>query len=603
MADNEVIIPHFDGVAVYLQQGFMKYRWVEKKVENDSLVRSLSAELNNLPIALTQALVLRGVDSFDAARSYFRPSIEHTHDPFLMADMNIAAGRVAAAINNRERIVVYGDYDVDGVTSTALMLTFLQDLGGDADYFIPHRLFHGYGLSEMGIDAAMKKEPALIIALDCGITAVDPADYAAKLGVDLIIADHHTVPKELPSAVAVLNPKRPDCEYPFDELSGCGVGFKLAQAVLRHMQLDESRALQYLDLVALSIASDIVPLTGENRVLMREGLARIRSSPRLGLTELARCGLIDLTKCNTSQIVFQIAPRLNAAGRMEDASLGVDLLTSDNPGQAKDLARKIEQVNDARRKEDRKVLDGAMAQAEQHFVSRQRNGLVLFDPTWHAGIIGITASRIVERFFRPTVMLTRVGDVVKGSVRSIEGVNVFDALKACENHLIQFGGHKYAAGLSLPEENVPAFSEAFDTVLADRITPEMLVPSIKIDGTLELSEISPRFWPVLKQFEPFGPLNSRPVFRSRKLQIVGTPRTVGRKDEHLKFTVRSDEASIALDAIGFGLGGQAGTALDSQRSGKHLDVVFTLEESTWNGRSFLQLKAKDFRPAEEHVAT
>ena len=581
----------------------MKYRWVEKQVGDAALVKSLSESLNDLPEALTRALIFRGIDSFETAKSYFRPTLSLIHDPFLMAGMEQAAYRIARAKREGEKVVVYGDYDVDGVTSTALMLSFLRSIGVEADYFVPHRLLHGYGLSESGIDAALQTGATLMIALDCGITAHDPAAYAKMKGVDLIIADHHTAPSELPDAFAVLNPKREDCAYPFDELSGCGVGFKLVQATLDCLGEDASKAYPYLDLVALSIASDIVPINGENRILMREGLDILRENERLGIRELARCGLIDMQACDTSKIVFQIAPRLNAAGRMEDASIGVDLLITDDPAEARSLANKLEQINDARRAEDKKTLDSAMDQAERHFVSRQRSGLVLYQSNWHAGVIGITASRIVERFFRPTVMLTQVGDVVKGSVRSIEGVNVFDALSQCSDLLIQFGGHKYAAGLSILERNVDAFREKFDDVLASKISPEMLVPSIKIDGTLDLSEISPRFWPVLKQFEPFGPLNSRPVFKATNLNVVGTPRAVGKKSEHLKFTVKSSSSSgaTALDAIGFGLGDRTKLALDSRREGKPLDVVFTMDESSWNGRKYLQLRAKDFRLSEQEV--
>ena len=571
----------------------MKYRWVARPVEKPDAVARLQKELNDLPEALARALVLRGIETFDEARHFFRPTLDDLHDPFLMRDMEAAADRVAAALRSGERILVYGDYDVDGTTSAALMTHFLRTQGGDAEYFIPDRVKDGYGLGEAGIAHAAAIGAGLIIALDCGITAVAEAEAIRARGIDLVICDHHTPKETLPDAVAVLDPKRPGCAYPFQELCGCGVTFKLAQAVLTRLGRAPEEALPYLDLVALATAADIVPVTGENRVLLAEGLQRLRTAPRLGLRALAASAGLEPGSLDTSRLVFGLSPRINAAGRLASARLAVDLMLAEDEDRAAELVQTIEELN-----RKRKALDGDIAQqaarmAERQLTARERYAIVLHDPEWHPGVIGIVASRIVERFYRPAIMLSTVGDVVKGSARSIHGVDVFAALTACKDLLIQFGGHKYAAGLSLPEENLPAFRDRFDEAVRASVTPEMLLPAILFDATVNLPELDERFWAVLRQFAPFGPRNKKPIFRAGDLFVAGRPKTVG-DGTHLKFDVRHAEGP-AMSVIGFGMGEHLPTLLESQRQGTPIALLFNVEENTWRGRTTLQLRARDLR--------
>ena len=581
----------------------MTYRWIPRSVEDPEAVRRLRRELNDLPEALARALVLRGIDSFDAARHFFRAGREDLHDPFLMQDMDRAADRVAEAIERSEHVLVYGDYDVDGTTATTLLTDFLRTHGAEADYFIPDRYEDGYGLGERGIDAATEQGAGLIIALDCGITAHEEADYARSKGLDLIICDHHKPKDTLPTATAVLDPKRADCGYPFDELSGCGVGFKLVQATLDRLSEPPERAFDYLDLMAISTAADIVPLHGENRVLLREGLRAMETNPRLGVRALAKAAHFELTDVTTGDVVFKIGPRINAAGRMAHAEKAVALLLADDPGEAEALAAELEALNKERRVKDQETLREATTMAEQQITARNPHALVLYQPEWHLGVIGIVASRIVEQFYRPTVMLCRNGESVKGSARSIHGVNIYNALTACEDVLTQFGGHDYAAGMSLPEENVDAFRNQLDEAIGEVVTPELLTPAIKIDAPLDLSavgSVDDRFWQVLKQFGPFGPSNPKPVFHAEDLAVAGSPRTVGGSGKHLKFKVRQRDApnGPAIDVIGFGMGDQLSMLKESQRTDQPLELLFSLEANTWKGRTSLQLKARALRLAD-----
>jgi single-stranded-DNA-specific exonuclease len=581
----------------------MTYRWTPRTIDDPNTVHQLQDALNGLPEALARVLVLRGIASFDAARHFFRAGRDDLHDPFLMQDMDRAAHRVAQAIEQGERVLVYGDYDVDGTTATTLLTDFLRTRGADASYFIPDRYEDGYGLGERGIDSAVAQDAGLIIALDCGITAHAEATYARSKGLDLIICDHHTPKDTLPDATAVLNPKRSDCNYPFDELSGCGVGFKLVQATLDRLGQPPEEAFAYLDLMAISTAADIVPLRGENRVLLREGLRALETNPRLGVRALAETARFELKDVTTSDVVFKIGPRINAAGRMAHAEKAVALLLADAPDQAKALAVELEALNQERRTIDQETLDEAETMAERQITARNPHALVLYRPDWHLGVIGIVASRIVERFYRPTVMLCRNGTAVKGSARSISGVNIYDALTDCEDVLTQFGGHDYAAGMSLPEDNVSAFRDRLDAVVGTMVTPELLTPAIKIDAPLDLGDIGSvddRFWAVLKQFGPFGPANSKPVFHAEDLAVVGRPRTVGGSGKHLKFAVRQRERSSdpPIDAIGFGMGAKLSTLRDSQRNNRPLELLFSLEANTWKGRTALQLKARDLRLAD-----
>lgn len=586
----------------------MTYRWTPRSLDEPDAVPRLKRALNDLPEALAHTLALRGVTTFEGARHFFRAGLDHLHDPFLMQDMDRAASRLARAIEHGERVLVYGDYDVDGTTATTLLTSFLRDRGVDAAYFIPDRYQDGYGLCERGLDSAKEQGAGLVVALDCGVTAHDEAAYARNQGLDLIICDHHKPKDSLPEATALLDPKRADCAYPFDELCGCGVGFKLVQATLDRLGEPPERAFDYLDLLAVSTAADIVPLQGENRVLLREGLRALETQPRIGFQAMARVAGFDLEGLTTGDVVFKIGPRINAAGRMKHAEQAVALLLADDMDAAQQQARELEALNKERRATDDRILDEARALAERQITSRTPHALVLHQPDWHLGVIGIVASRIVERFYKPTVMLTGEGDAVKGSARSISGVNIYDALCECEDLLTRFGGHDYAAGMTLPEANVDAFRERFNAAIGASVTPELLTPAIKVDAPLDLSEVgtvNDRFWAILKQFGPFGPSNPKPVFEADDLTVAGRPRTVGRDGKHLKFSVRPHSAAngatsgSAFDAIGFGMGDQLGTLKKSQQRGTPLQLLFSLEENTWNGRTTLQLKARDLRLAED----
>ncbi len=574
----------------------MEYRWVLNPDPNPEQTRELAGVLNNLPISLTRALVARGIESFDKARLFFRPTLDHLHDPFLMKGMAVAVERIIHAVQNNEKVLVYGDYDVDGTTATALMSAFLNKLGIEVTYWIPDRIEDGYGLCNAGIDIAAERGAALIIALDCGVTAVDEATYAREKGLDLIICDHHKPSDTLPDAVAVLDPKQDDCPYPFKELSGCGIGFKVIQAVLSRLGKPEEEALEYLDLVAISTACDIVPLEGENRVLMVEGLNRIRENSRIGLKALARNANQDLKHCTTSNIVFGIGPRINAAGRLGDARRAVEVLLAENEQEAKALAAQLEQANQKRRDLDKDTQKEASIKAERQLSGDLQHGIVVYEEHWHPGVVGIVASRLVERFYRPTIVLTSVKGVVKGSARSIHGLSVYEAIKKCSDLLTTFGGHDYAAGLAMPEENLKLFRQRFNEAVGEMVTPELLKPVIKVDALLDLNEVGKRFWAVLRQFAPFGPANSKPVFLAQDLELAKAPRLLGRDGTHVKFWVRQKSGSYnTLEVIGFGMHEHFNTLQESQKEGIPLELLFSVEENTWNGVSSLQLKARDLR--------
>ena len=573
----------------------MRFRWRQRSVTDLDVVSRLQRELNSLAEPLARLLVLRGVQSLEEARLFFRGSLTDLHDPFLMQGMEQAADRLRHAIDAREHVLVFGDYDVDGVTSTALMVSFLRELGVPVSYHVPDRVEDGYGLNVGVIDRAVRIGASLIVSLDCGITAVTEAAYARTKGVDLVICDHHTPGESLPDALAVLDPKRSDCNYPFKELSGCGVGFKLVQAVLDRLGLDPASAFRYLDLVAISAASDIVPVIGENRLLMREGFRLIEEAPRPGLAAMAACSNLSLNPCNSGRIVFGVGPRLNAAGRMAGAGTAVELLLADSLEKAAPMAADLERVNLERRALDEQILEQAIEEAER---AMPRNGLVLYRPDWHPGIIGIVASRIVERFYRPTVMLCMVNGKIKGSARSIEGVNVYDALRQCEHLLDAFGGHDYAAGVTLQEDRVEAFADAFDAAIGEAASEELFTPAINVDAELDLVDLDDRFWAVLKQFGPFGPANARPVFRASDLRLVGKPKSVGRDASHVKFSVVSDRSpgSRAFDVIGFDLGSYLPELERAVSAQSPMELLFTVDENVWRGTRSIQLQAKDLKP-------
>lgn len=573
----------------------MRFRWRQRSVTDLDAVSRLQRELNSLAEPLARLLVLRGVQSLEEARLFFRGSLTDLHDPFLMQGMEQAADRLRHAIDAREHVLVFGDYDVDGVTSTALMVSFLRELGVPVSYHVPDRVEDGYGLNVGVIDRAVRIGASLIVSLDCGITATTEAAYARTKSVDLVICDHHTPGDTLPDALAVLDPKRSDCSYPFKELSGCGVGFKLVQAVLDRLGLDPANAFRYLDLVAISAASDIVPVIGENRLLMREGFRLIEEAPRPGLAAMAACSNLSLNPCNSGRIVFGVGPRLNAAGRMAGAGTAVELLLADSLEKAAPMAAELERVNLERRALDEQILEQAIEEAER---AMPRNGLVLYRPDWHPGIIGIVASRIVERFYRPTVMLCMVNGKIKGSARSIEGVNVYDALRQCDHLLDAFGGHDYAAGVTLQEDRVQAFAEAFDAAIGEAASEELFTPAINVDAELDLVDLDDRFWAVLKQFGPFGPANARPVFRASDLRLIGKPKSVGRDASHVKFSVVSDRSpgSRAFDVIGFDLGSYLPELERAVSAQSPMELLFTVDENVWRGTRSIQLQAKDLKP-------
>ena len=572
----------------------MTYRWIERLLSNPEAVGGMQSDLNKLDAALARSLVLRGVDSVDKARRFFRPHIEFQHDPFLMTDMDRASERLAAAVRSREAVLVYGDYDVDGTTSTALLTLFLRERGVPVTYFVPHRIEHGYGLSTAGIDVAAENGATLLVALDCGVTAVDEAAYARKKGIDVIICDHHSVKNELPDAFAVLDPKRPDCSYPFTELSGCGIGYKLVCAVLQQLGDGQEAAARLLDLVALSIASDIVPLDGENRILMQEGLNRIRRQPRIGIRALAASAGTNLAECSTRGIVFSLGPRINAAGRLGDAGRAVELLLTDDEATARAVASTLEETNDRRRSIDRDTAEAAVQMVAELFGDDPGPGIVLHDGNWHPGVVGIVASRIVERFSRPTILLTTVNGLAKGSARSIPGINILDAIADCGDLLIEYGGHDHAAGLSILPERIPEFTDRFRDAVASRATKDIFVPAIEYDAHLSLGSIDPRFWAVLRQFAPHGPSNEHPVFRTGDLRVLGTPRNVGNDETHVKFVVRQS-GGRPMEVIGFGLGERLAVLENSRREGKTVEMLFSIDEHVWNGRRSLQLQARDIR--------
>src|SRR6056297_1456460 len=565
----------------------MSFRWIYASPENEQSISTLTRELN-IPDNIAYLLSLRGVDSFSKARRFFRPGIDNLHDPFLMQDMDVAAERLCKAIRNHETVLVYGDYDVDGTTATSIVYTFLESFGISVDYYIPHRFKEGYGINPEGIQYAIDMEADLIVSVDCGITAIEETEEAKAHGIDMIICDHHNVGDSIPDAVAVLDPKRSDCDYPFDGLSGAGVGFKLVQGTIRKLGLGEQLAFQFLDLVAISTASDIVPLVDENRVLMRQGLKRINSDPRMGVKALLDLIQMDVGSVTTSSIVFSIGPRINAAGRMGDAGKAVKLLISETPEEARACAHELESINIKRRDKDSKTMEEAMSMVDKNYNLEKISSMVLHDPDWHLGVIGIVASRLVDTFYRPAIMLSTVDGKIKGSARSIKGFNIYEALKQCEDLLEQFGGHEYAAGLTIKEENLLEFRRRIDEIAAGTLAEQDFEPELRIDCELKLEEIDMRFWKLMSQFEPFGPCNLRPNFVSRDVEVVGVPTIVG--SGHLKMKV-SQNGSGTFDVIGFNMHEYLPIIRNSKK--KTIDIAYSLEEKYWNGRRSLQIRLRD----------
>ncbi|MBN2347367.1 MAG: single-stranded-DNA-specific exonuclease RecJ [Bacteroidales bacterium] len=564
--------------------------WKIKERGNEEIISRLAEELN-INDVLANLLVQRNITNFEDAKAYFRPSLDNLHDPFLMPDMEKAVDRINQAIQNNEKILVYGDYDVDGTTSVALMYSFLRKKHENLDYYIPDRYSEGYGISFKGIDYASQHQISLIIALDCGIKAIEKVKYAKDRQIDFIICDHHTPGDKLPDALAILDPERVDSEYPFKHLSGCGVGFKLLQAICIKNNLPFEELLDYLDLVAVSIASDIVPIYGENRILTYFGLKKLQENPSTGLKAiLTISGLID-KPLTVEDIVFKIGPRINAAGRIESGKQAVDLLISTQTDEAALHCDKINTHNQTRRNIDKNITEEALKEIENQ-IDKSRYSTVLYNSSWHKGVVGIVASRLIEKYYRPTIILTKSNGVASGSARSVDGFDLYKAISACSDLLESFGGHMYAAGLTLKVENVPRLKERFEQVVSEMITPDLLIPQIDIDAELNLKDITPKFFRILKQFEPFGPQNMSPVFFAESIVDNGYGRVVGSGSEHLKLSLVQEEGPYnVLEAIAF----NQAEHFPKINKGKSFDIAFTLAENHFRGTSSIQLNIKDIK--------
>ncbi|WP_187263390.1 single-stranded-DNA-specific exonuclease RecJ [Pontibacter beigongshangensis] len=566
----------------------MEKRWVYNEEQLPEVVSELAESLK-ISKTLADILCQRGICTFEEAKAFFRPSLSSLHDPFLMKDMDRAVNRINEALHKSEKILVYGDYDVDGTTSVALMYSFLRNYTEHIEFYIPDRYKEGYGVSQQGVEWAAENGFTLIISLDCGIKSADKVALATSLGVDFVICDHHLPDEDIPQAAAVLDPKRPDCQYPFKELSGCGVGFKLIQAFCIQNNIEQREAFKLLDLVVVSIAADIVPITGENRVLAHYGLLQINGAAgmRPGLKALKE--LADITgPMDVTSVVFGFAPRINAAGRMGDAKRSVRMLLAETKEEAYAVADVINESNKERRSKDTNITKEALQMIEEDDFLRNANSTVLYKDSWHKGVIGIVASRCIEKYYRPTIILTQSNGKASGSARSVHGFNVHDAIESCSDLLDQFGGHMYAAGLTLPVENIPAFRERFEAFVSDTITEEQKIPQIEIDAKIKLNQVTRNFYKIVHQMEPFGPGNMKPVFVSECVYDTGAVRVVG--SSHLKLTLTQD-GYYSIDAIGFGLSDY----YDAISKGIPFDVCYTIEENIFRGVSTLQLRIKDIR--------
>jgi single-stranded-DNA-specific exonuclease len=563
----------------------MEKRWVYRPKVDQALVDKLAEDVQ-IDGVLARLLIARGVSTYADARTFFRPNLNQLHDPFLMKDMQKAVDIIETAMSDNEAILIYGDYDVDGTTAVALLYKFLKHYHERIGYYIPDRHKEGYGLSLQAIDWAVENNYKLIITLDCGITAVEQVAYANSLGLQVIITDHH-LPADLPDAAAILNPKQHDCPYPFKELSGCGVGFKLAQAFSEKNQLDQQVLLQFLDLLAVSIAADIVPILGENRVLAHFGLKRLNENPSHGLKAIITL-CCDKPELSVTDIVFNIAPRINAAGRMGDAKNAVELLLSNNMQEANERAQVINETNTDRRDVDATITKEAFQIAENREGFAERRTTVVYGANWHKGVIGIVASRLVEAYYRPTIVFSHSEGRLTGSARSVNGFDIHQAISQCAELVDQFGGHKYAAGLTIKEENILAFAEKFEEVVRQSILDDQLVPQIEIEQEISLRDITPRFFRILKQFQPFGPGNMTPIFSSKNVYSNGFVRVVG--ENHLQISVQQ-ENSVSLSAIAFG---QA-EHYNLISKGIPFNMAYTIEENTWRGVTSIKLNIKDIK--------
>lgn len=580
----------------------MEKRWVLKEKADSEVVKQLSKTLN-INERLCSLLAQRNVSTFEEAKKFFRPNLEHLHDPFLMKDMEKAVARIIKAHENGEKIVVYGDYDVDGTTAVSLVYSFIRRFHKKIEFYIPDRYKEGYGISYIGIDNAVKNKNSLLIALDCGIKAVEKVLYAKEKGLDIIICDHHRPGDKVPEAAAVLDPKQPECNYPYKELSGCGVGFKLIQAIAKKMNIPAKRVYNYIDLVAISIAADIVPITGENRVLAYFGLKQLNKNPRVGLRSLLRsAGLVKNEEpggvyfdkeLTINDLVFMVGPRINAAGRIESATDSVRLLISNVSEYAEKLGRQINDLNLTRRDLDSSITTEAIEMITDNPEMQRRKSTIVYNENWHKGVIGIVASRLIENFYKPTIVLSKSEGLISGSARSIKNFDIYDAIDACSHLLEHFGGHTYAAGLAMKPENFEKFVEEFEAYASERLTDEMLIPEIEIDEELFISDINFKFYRILSQFAPFGPGNMSPFFITNNVIDTGYAKLVGKNGhEHLKFSVvHSDRTGSPLPAIAFNQGQYYGT----MKEGRTFSICYHIDENNWLGNTTLQLRVKDIK--------
>ena len=569
----------------------MEKSWVIKSQGSEAEVLALSRSLG-ISKVLANLLVQREITTFNSAKAFFRPDLNQLHDPFLMKDMDVAVERIMAAIASEEGVLVYGDYDVDGTTAVALMFSFLKGHLKNLDYYIPNRYSEGYGVSTRGIDYAAEKGHRMIIALDCGIKAVEKVAYARSKGIDFIICDHHNPGEVMPDALAVLDPKRVDCSYPYKELSGCGVGFKLIQALAMKMGIDFEEITHFLDLVVVSIASDIVPINGENRVMAFHGLQKLTDSPRIGLQAIKNVASFTGKQLTIEDIIFKIGPRLNAAGRMESGNTAVELLVSDDPDLAMAISKNINTINIERRDVDTSITRQAVEMIQRDKLLQEQKSTVLYNPEWHKGVIGIVASRLMEHYYRPTVILTNSNGFATGSARSVNGFDLYQAIESCSDLLENFGGHKYAAGLTMKVSNIKKFTRRFEEYINENIHQDLLIPVVEIDTELQLAEIDEKFVRVLNQFQPFGPENNAPVFLTENVSDNGMGKRVGTEGDHLRLNLVQEENPFKVfTAIAF----QKGKLFEKICQGKSFDICYSVEENEYRGRKSTQLNIRDLK--------
>lgn len=572
-------------------------KWIVMEPADADKVSRLSTEVG-IDKVLAELLVKRGVETFEQCRSFFRPQLSDLHDPFLMKDMDVAVERLRKAIISKEKILVYGDYDVDGTTAVSLVYSFIKRYTPEVDFYIPDRNDEGYGVSIKGLDWAAENGFTLVITLDCGIKAIEKTKYAASRGIDFIICDHHLPDAELPPAVAVLDPKREDCHYPFDDLSGCGVGFKLVQAYSQRYGVPFETLVPLLDYLVVSIASDLVSVVGENRVLAHYGLKQLNENPRAGLLAMITLSKLELGHITIDDIVFKIGPRINAAGRMETGRLAVELLTASGIDEAMTIGEKINENNNDRKSIDREITQEALEMVQRGESLAWKNATVVYNPGWNKGVVGIVASRLVEAFYKPTIVLTKSNGFVTGSARSIQGFDLYEAIESCADLLENFGGHVYAAGLTLKEENLPEFSERIDKFVGSRITEDMLTPVVTIDAKLDFARITPKFFRILKQFQPFGPGNNNPLFLTENVYDDGNARKVGAGGVHVKLELLQESQPYhQIPAIAF----NKSDFYDYIKAGNPFDVCYSIVENYYRGSTNIQLRIKDIHEREDII--